>query len=288
MIDAFLRAATGPESDLATAALLLARIEHPQFDPAPYLRRLDDIGICAKQHVAACCGAGCVANRAGVRALNAYLFSEMGFAGNQKDYDDPRNSFLHEVLNRQVGIPVTLSVLYIEVARRAGMVVHGLNFPGHFLVHPVLADGEADRDRIVVDPFHGGISLSIEDCVRLVPGGLANDGVVERTLRSPATTPEILIRMLHNLKRVYVRMRSFPQARTVTDMLLALDPSCTIELRDRGLLAYHLNDLQAALRDLEKYLSSPRDGELDESAREEHERVWDHVKVLRRRVAELN
>ncbi len=288
MIDAFLTAATGPEVDLATAALLIARIEHPQFDPAPYLRRLDDIGIGAKQHVAACCGTAAPANRAWVDALNTYLFGEMGFTGNTRDFDDPRNSFLHEVLDRQVGIPVTLSVLYIEVARRAGMVVHGLNFPGYFLVHPVLASGERDCDRIVIDPFHGGIALSVQDCKRLMPEGLGDDRLVERTLVSPATTQEILIRMLHNLKRIYVRMRSFPQARTVADMLIGLDPTCAIELRDRGLLAYHLNDFQAALRDLEKYLSSSGPAELDETAREEHERVWEHVKVLRRRVADMN
>jgi regulator of sirC expression with transglutaminase-like and TPR domain len=288
VIDAFFQAAGGPEPDLATAALLLARIEHPMFDPAPYLERLDDIGRKARHHMAGIRGESCEAGKARVQALNEYLFTEMGFTGNKKDYDDPRNSFLHEVLDRQLGIPITLSVLYMEVARRAGLVVQGLNFPGHFLVRPMVGAGDSDTERMVIDPFHGGVALSLEDCIRLLPDGMEDNGLVERALRSPATTRQILVRMLHNLKRVYVRMRSFPQARTVTDILIALDPTAIVELRDRGLLAYHMNDFPAALRDLEKYLASPLNEELDETAREEHQRVWEHVKLLRRRVAELN
>jgi regulator of sirC expression with transglutaminase-like and TPR domain len=286
--DAFIRAATGPQPDLATSALLIARIEHPRFDPAPYLKRLDDIGLCAKRHMAAACGEGCKADRARVSALSFYLFTELGFSGNTKDYDDPRNSFLHDVLDRHIGIPVSLSVLYIEVAKRAGLAIEGINFPGHFLLRPVMDSADSGCDPVVIDPFHGGIALSIDDCVRLLPAGMAGDGVVDRVLRTPTTTRQILVRMLHNLKGVYVRMRSFPQARTVTDLLIALDPTAIIELRDRGLLAYHLNDLPAALHDLEHYLSSPLNAELDQAALEEHERVFEHVKVLRRRVAELN
>ncbi len=270
------------------AALLIAGVEHPHFDPAPYIRRLDDIGLAAKHHISCCRGEGCGAARARVSALNAYLFTELGFCGNQQHYDDPRNSFLHEVLDRQVGIPVTLSVLYMEVARRAGLAVQGLNFPGHFLVRPVYGAGERDDDRFVIDPFHGGTALTFDECVRLLPDGMAADGLIERALRSPATPRQILARMLHNLKRIYVRMRSFPQARTITDMLLAVDPTAIVELRDRGLLAYHLNDFSAALHDLQQYLASPLNDCLDKAGREEHDRVLEHVKVLRRRAAELN
>jgi regulator of sirC expression with transglutaminase-like and TPR domain len=288
VIDAFIRAATGPEPDLATSALLLARIEHPCFDPAPYLKRLNDISVGAKRHMASASGPGQAGTRARANALSSYLFTELGFSGNTKDYNDPRNSFLHDVLDRHVGIPVSLSVLYIEVARRAGLAVEGVNFPGHFLVRSLMDSVDSGCEPVVIDPFHGGIALSIDDCVRLLPAGMAGDGAVDRVLRTPTTTRQILVRMLHNLKGVYVRMRSFPQARTVTDMLIALDPTAIIELRDRGLLAYHLNDLPAALHDLEHYLSSPLNAELDQAAREEHERVFEHVKVLRRRVAELN
>jgi regulator of sirC expression with transglutaminase-like and TPR domain len=96
------------------------------------------------------------------------------------------------------------------------------------------------------------------------------------------------VRMLLNLKRIYVHMRSFPQARDVTEMLLALSPSALSELRDRGLLAYHLNDLSTALRDLQTYLKLSSMAEMDDEERKEHEQIWEHVKTLRRRVAALN
>jgi regulator of sirC expression with transglutaminase-like and TPR domain len=96
------------------------------------------------------------------------------------------------------------------------------------------------------------------------------------------------VRMLLNLKRLYVRWRSFPQARTVTDLLLALSPSAITELRDRGLLAYHMNDFPAALRDLEEYLKLAKLGESDDEQKKDNQQVWEHVKTLRRRVASLN
>jgi regulator of sirC expression with transglutaminase-like and TPR domain len=113
--------------------------------------------------------------------------------------------------------------------------------------------------------------------------------VFEPSLLRHATKPQILARMLLNLKRVYVRMHSFPQARDVTELLLAVDPSALNELRDRGLLAYHLKDFPAALRDLQQYLRlSSTIGALDDEDREEHAQIWEHVKTLRRRVASLN
>jgi regulator of sirC expression with transglutaminase-like and TPR domain len=114
------------------------------------------------------------------------------------------------------------------------------------------------------------------------------DTVFDRTLLAPATRTQITVRMLLNLKRLYVEMRSFPQARNVTDLLLAIDPSGLSELRDRGLLAYHLNDFPTALRDLQTYLSLSGRGEADEEARSEQERIWEHIKTLKRRVASLN
>ena len=109
-----------------------------------------------------------------------------------------------------------------------------------------------------------------------------------KSLLAPASRQQIVVRMLLNLKRLYVHMRSFPQARDVTELLLAMTPSALSELRDRGLLAYHLNDVTAALRDLQSYLKLASMSEMDDEAREEHEQIWEHVKTLRRRVASLN
>jgi regulator of sirC expression with transglutaminase-like and TPR domain len=194
----------------------------------------------------------------------------MRFVGNEQHYEDPRNSFLNEVLDRRTGIPVTLALVYMEIARRAGLHVEGVNAPRHFLLRCRARRG-LPYDDLIIDAFHGGALLSPEP--HLMPR---------------ATKPQILVRMLINLKQLYVRMHSFPQARDITELLIAVDPSALNELRDRGLLAYHLKDFSAALRDLQTYLQLTSSGEVNESQREEHEKIWEHVKTLRKRVASLN
>ena len=159
---------------------------------------------------------------------------------------------------------------------------------------------------LIVDPFHGGALLSEFDCREMLRQHVGEDAAFDRYLLAPATRHEIVVRMLVNLKRLYVRMRSFPQARFAADLLLSVDPSAVSELRDRGLLAYHLQDFSAALRDLETYLRlRPRQAEepgpaeivLDagEDAPErvagdgdEDSQVWEHIKNLRKRVAGFN
>ena len=286
-VDKFVQVARGPDPDLATAALLIARLEYPHLDAAPYLNRLDSMGRAAAERLA---GAPDDDPRRQVAALNAYLFEEEGFAGNREQYDDPRNSFLNAVLDRRSGIPVTLALVYMEVARRAGLRVQGINFPGHFLMRlPAGAGRAAGYNDLILDPFHRGAILSEADCRRLLRDHAGADAEFEPALLARATKLQILIRMLVNLKRIYVKMRSFPQGLAMTELLLALDPSALNELRDRGLLAYNLNDFPAALRDLEAYLryTARGDGERPKENTEQAE-IWEHVKALRRRVAGLN
>jgi regulator of sirC expression with transglutaminase-like and TPR domain len=232
-----------------------------------------------------------------IRIFNEYLYDEQGFVGNRDRYDDPRNSFLNEVLERRTGIPITLAVVYLEIARRAGLRVAGVNFPGHFLLR---ASDEASRHEksefIIIDPFHGGALLSETDCRELLRQHVGDEAAFDRSLLEPATRHQIIVRMLVNLKRLYVRMRSFPQARFISHLLLTVDPSAIAELRDRGLLAYHLQDFAAALRDLEEYLRlSPRPERqpAEEQIREDagdnlNSELWEHVKNLRKRVAGFN
>jgi regulator of sirC expression with transglutaminase-like and TPR domain len=282
-------AADRPGPDLAAPAFLIARVEYPKLDPEPYLDRLDAMGDTASHRIAAAPGHEAPIE-ARVDALNRYLFHELTFAGNRDQYDDPRNSCLNDVLDRRTGIPISLCLVYIEVARRAGVRAEGINFPGHFLVR-VLQDLHTDDpdEGIIVDPFHGGAILNEDDCRALLQRHLGEEAAWEPALLARATRRQILVRMLLNLKRLYVRWRSFPQARHVTDLLMALTPNPINELRDRGLLAYHMNDFPAALRDLEEYLRrSKTRGEVDEEQRKEDEQVWEHVKALRRRVAALN
>jgi regulator of sirC expression with transglutaminase-like and TPR domain len=181
-----------------------------------------------------------------------------------------------------------MALIYIEVARRAGVRTEGVNFPGHFLVR-CLQDLHTDdpSDGLIVDPFHGGAILNEADCRRLLQPHMS-EAAFEPSLLARATRRQILVRMLLNLKKLYVKMHSFPQARATTDALLALQPSSLADLRDRGLLAYHMNDFSHALRDLEEYLKVARLTEQDEDQKKETEQVWEHVKTLRRRVAQLN
>ena len=291
----FTSAALNPNADLATAALMIARIEHPRLDAGPYLDRLDALGHEAGLRVS---GAAVVPGDAPPRvdpkryaeimAINDYLFNELHFAGNEVQYEDPRNSFLNEVLDRRTGIPITLALLYIEVARRAGVDVEGINFPGHFLLRCPPRPGQPYSEGLIIDAFHGGAILSEDACRELLRQNAGDDAVFDSRLQGHATKPQILARMLMNLKRTYVQMLSFPQARDVTDLLLAVAPSTLNEIRDRGLLAYHLKDFSAALRDLQRYLQLAPKTPVDEDDRGEHERIWEHVKTLRRHVASLN
>jgi regulator of sirC expression with transglutaminase-like and TPR domain len=286
------RAMNAPGEELAAAALAIARVEYPSLDAAPYLDRLTRMGREATQRIARA-GRGRLET---VRAFNEYLYDEQGFVGNRDRYDDPRNSFLNEVLERRTGIPISLAVVYLEVARRAGLRVDGINFPGHFLLR-ASEDGAAatKADFIIIDPFHGGALLSEVDCRELLRQHVGEEAAFDRSLLEPATRHHIIVRMLVNLKRLYVRMRSFPQARFISDLLLTIDPSAISELRDRGLLAYHLQDFAAALRDLEEYLRlsprpepEPHDAESAGGASDGSNELWEHVKNLRKRVAGFN
>jgi regulator of sirC expression with transglutaminase-like and TPR domain len=294
-------AMNAPGNDLAPAALAIARVEYPALNPAAYVAALDRMGqeAAARMHDT---------GDDSVRAFNEYLYDEQGFAGNRERYDDPRNSFINEVLDRRIGIPISLAVVYLEVARRAGLQVDGVNFPGHFLLragHAVASDARSEI--VIIDPFHGGAQLSEYDCRQLLRHHVGDEAAFDSALLAPASRHEIVVRMLVNLKRLYVRMRSFPQARVISSLLLGIDPAAISELRDRGLLAYHLQDFSAALRDLEEYLRlSPKssepadhdliptreDGESDASEAEEEmddaSQIWEHVKTLRKRVAGFN
>ncbi len=302
----FLRTATSADPDLAVPALVVARIEYPRLDPAPYLAQLDEMGAEVAARLARSGDRVSPLDRLGI--LNAYLFGELGFSGNRERYDDPRNSFLNQVLERRTGIPLSLAIVYIEVARRAGVRVEGVSFPGHFLLRAPLGRGGGARQSVaILDPFHRGAVLTEHDCRRLLREHVGEEAVFDRRLLAPATKLQILARMLVNLKRTYVRYRSFPQAYAVTELLLALDPSAATELRDRGLLAYHLNDYAAALRDLEAYLRLIGHSGLDrveptsdrvedeveaasdeDPSRREQAEIWEHVKALRRRLASFN
>jgi regulator of sirC expression with transglutaminase-like and TPR domain len=289
-VAAFLTAAQSPDAaDLVRAALIIPLVEHRVVDPAPTMAELDRLGQRARTLMEGLGGEATATDR--IAALNSLLFDEEGFTGNETRYDDPRNSFLNEVMTRRTGIPITLAVVYLDVAWRAGFDLEGVNFPGHFLVRAPQAPIDlAIGEDLLIDPFHRGALLTRADCERLLERHVGGDTPFSRDLLASAHKHEILVRMLTNLKRLYVRFRSFPQAREVTNLLLALDPAQAMERRDRGLLSYQLHDYRPALRDLEGYLQqlAPVPKAVDDEVRQEYEQIWEHVKTLRRRLASFN
>ncbi|HZZ83728.1 MAG TPA: transglutaminase-like domain-containing protein [Anaeromyxobacteraceae bacterium] len=227
---------------LAEAALAVAEEEYPRLEPVAYLARIDALAADAAARLPAR-----KSTAATLRALRQALFEEGGFRGNEASYYDPRNSFLNEVLDRKLGIPITLSILYMEVAGRLGLELRGVGLPGNFLVK--YASGRRD---IFVDPYRGGEIFSAEECEARYRAHHREDW--SPSFLDAVTPRQILGRMLHNLKRIYVEAGDDVRALWVIDRLLLLAPNDVSERRDRGLLAARLGAVGAARQDLSAYL----------------------------------
>ena len=204
LADELLDAVNAPGTELARAALVIARIEFPKLDAEPYLMRLDAMGDAARTAIADLVAAtGDNTPVGAIKTINRYLFDELGFEGNREKYDDPRNSCLNDVLDRRTGIPITLSVVYLEVARRAGLTMEGVNFPRHFLIR-CAGQSAHGKSGLIVDPFHGGMILSEQKCRVLLQQHVGPEVSFSRSLLAPATRQEIVVLMLLKLKRMYV------------------------------------------------------------------------------------
>lgn len=241
----FLELIARPKVPLAEAALAIAEEEYPGLPVQDYLRQIDDLAHAVDAKARGCQDASSV-----LRLMRKVLFEEWGFRGNADAYYDPRNSFLNEVLERRLGIPITLSILYMEVAARVGLPVYGVAFPGHFLVKYV----EPSRD-LFIDPFHGGEVLSVDDCVARLRAIAPHRGFDPNYFQA-VNQRQILGRMLHNLKKIYVEAGDDIRALWVVDRLVLLSPNDATERRDRGLLEARLGGLTAALADLQNYLET--------------------------------
>jgi len=213
-------------------------------------------------------------------SIDGGFVADQGFYGNRDDYYDPRNSFLNEVLTRRTGIPITLAIVCTEIARRLDLPVHGVSFPGHFLVKNVGGDPKTQEPEIVADPF-SGTTLSEDDLrerFKLAMGPAARFD--SRWLRV-ATPREILVRLLGNLKQIYVQRQEPERALGCCDRILMLIPDAPIELRDRGLVYHELECFGAALADLERFLVlAPREPSADA--------IRDTLVELRARAARVN
>ena len=219
------------EIDLATAALLVAESEYDHLNFAHYLSRIEEFATAAARRIA-------TGRHARLRALNETLFGVLGFRGNFDDYDDPRNSFLNEVIDRRLGIPISLSILYISVGRKLGMELEGLSFPGHFLVRYT-----EDDSVFVLDPFHMGMSLSSEEMRARAEKALGPGTELSPRFLKPATAKQIIHRMLTNLAGIYRRDGDTIRQLSVVERLAILEP-------DDPKLKHELDRLRKRAQDL--------------------------------------
>lgn len=232
-----------PELDLAEAALLIAAEEYPDLRPGAYLDRIARMAIELKQRIRAE-----VEPRRVVEMANTYFFEEQHFKGNREEYYDPKNSYLNDVLDRRVGIPISLAVVYIAVGERAGLPVRGVGMPGHFLVKYAPGSGE-----IFVDAFNAR-TLTREECGKMLEEMYGGTVEMRPALLEPSTKRQILARILNNLKSLYQSRGDLPRALAASDRILLADPHLTSEWRDHGLILFQMRRDTQALKDFHRYL----------------------------------
>ena len=238
--------------NLAAAALYIAQEEYWDMDPTFYLEKLDQMAAAIQPRLPL----GRYPLKV-IQVINDYLFNELRFSGNQIDYYDPDNSHLNCVLDRQLGIPISLSLVYLEIAHRLKFPMVGVGMPGHFLIRPV-----AEEMEVFVDPFAQGEVLFVADCQQRFEQ-LFPQAQWQPTFLNGVMPKAFLARMLMNLKGAYLQLEAYKQAIAVMDKLLLLRPLDAQQLRDRGLLHYQLQNEKQARQDLENYLQShpnPPDG----------------------------
>lgn len=227
-----------------TAFLIAKTLQYHSLDIGEMVHTIDAMGDELKRFVR-----GKERTTEMIAAINEYLFQDMGFKGNAEDYYDPRNSYLNDVIARRKGIPITLSVLYIELARRIGLGLQGVGFPAHFLVK------YADTDlEVVLDPFNKGRIVTGEDCQALLDQLYNGQVKFEKKFLDAVTNEQIVIRMLRNLKDAFAHSYDYGKSLTATEMILAIEPRLPEEIRDKGLLLYHMGRYSDALPNLSKYI----------------------------------
>ncbi len=244
----FLRHAKDEEIPLFEASLWIAQDEYPDLSAAAYANRLDEYITQLRNNLAKIDSPS-----EQLRGINHFLFEELGFSGDEQDYYDPRNSYLNEVLDRRLGNPISLAIIQLELARRLGVPLEGVSFPGHFLVRlPV------DEGLVVLDPYQKGRSLDAAELRRRARGYFDRNEIDDNHLAqmlAPASHRDILGRVLRNLKTVYAEREDWAKALRCCDRLLTVDPHQPAELRDRGALYFKLGHLNAAREDLRRYLA---------------------------------
>jgi regulator of sirC expression with transglutaminase-like and TPR domain len=233
-----------PQIDLAKTALYIAQEEYAELDLLKYLQAIDTMA----EELALRLPESFYPLKI-IEKINHYLFEDLNFNGNTNDYYDPRNSFLNDVIDRRMGIPITLSLVYLEIAKRIDFSMVGIGLPGHFLIRP-----DFEEVGIFVDVFERGEILFEQDCEARLQQVYQQSIKLESHFLVPVTNKQFLARMLTNLKFIYINRQQLKKAIAAVERILLLHPDNTRELRDRGLLYYQTSQWQAAADDLKLYL----------------------------------
>ncbi len=258
--------------DLVRAALTIAQAEYTNIEIDAYRGQIEDLARRVKRLVP---DLGDPSES--IAALNRVLFEEEGFRGNGEDYYDPRNSFLNDVLERKLGIPITLAVVYMEVAHRVGFPLVGVGMPGHFL----LKHYDVEGCEILIDPFNRGSILTAKDCQRALDEIYGGQMPLQPEFLMAVSRRQVLVRMLNNLKSIYLSVRNFRKALPIVDLILAIYPRSPEDVKQRALLRWSLGQTRGALADLDDYLKmSPDASDADE--------IRQTAASLRRMMATMN
>jgi regulator of sirC expression with transglutaminase-like and TPR domain len=261
----------GDDLDPVRANLLFAReVAYPELRPSEFLLQLDDLRDGAARAVTAHTGA---LNRG--RALAEYLFGSLGFRGNHEDYQDPRNSYLNDVLARRLGLPISLSAVYVHVGRAVGLAVHGVGLPGHFVAAVAGDDGP-----LYLDAFNGGAVLTREDCARLVSQSTGHQGAFDRRWLAPTRPRDIVARMLHNLRNTYTEAEDWPHTAIVVERLRELQPDEPGHVRDLGMVRYKEGAFQHAAQYFGEYLAMAPDAADAADVRKSRDLLLDEISRL--------
>ena len=255
---------------LAEAALQIALDEYPELDISHYknlLKGWSDLMNAKFSRKRA---------RNQLEEINEWFFNEMNFTGNIENYYDPRNSFLNDVIDRRTGIPITLSVIYLEMAWASGLAAAGIGFPGHFLVRVI-----DDANPIYIDPFHKGNIMTAEECAEFLNEITEGELEFDQKFLSAVNKKEIIVRMLRNLKRVYLEMSNYSKLIKILDHLVVITAGEAEEIRDRGIIYYQMKAFKNALHDFETFLSMSPDSE-------DAEVIQQYLQILREYDLHLN
>lgn len=226
--------------ELDSAALEIARIEYPDLDPGPFLAQLDHYAFTIAGRARDLSDGACF-----IETANQYLFGELGFRGNEEDYYNPENCCLNRVIETRLGIPITLSIIYMEIARRLAEPVKGVGLPGHFLVR---YDDPAYS--AILDPFHGGAIVDTAQCCHLAQVESLEDGMLD-----PVDRRHIAIRLVNNLRGIYFTRRDGARALQVLDLLIEAEPDSADEYKQRAVALLQQRRIPDALADFKRYLA---------------------------------